>query len=696
MRGFVLLVAVALTSGFFLASAVNLPGVPVDFDVSDNVLSAIADDISERLAKEYLTYLKTGVETPAFKKLTQQLAKSHSQKDIFTRNMPDLEPRDSFFVCVACRSVLRVFIRTIREEEGELHGEESTGLMKDFAMDFCRRLNLQTEEVCEGLIDANLPTVEYIMRNSESDSQSFCSLFMEFSFCNAGTNQDYNWTLTIDDSVPPLTSSKSDIPRYSETNIKICQFTDIHYDPLYEPGSLASCAEPMCCQRNKDTAEGTSEAAGYWGDYRDCDLPWHTLESALDNAVANHDCDYVYQTGDIVDHMVWATSVEKNTGVLTKVSQRLQQAFGDVPVYPCIGNHEPHPLNLFSPEGVPDEVSTKWLYEHLYNDWSKWLPEETKETILKGGYYTVSPKKGFRIISLNSNDCYTDNFWLYHSGTDKIPQLQWFHDTLLAAEKAGEYVHVLTHIPSGDGTCWSVWAREFSRCVTRFSSTISGIFTGHSHKDEIFVYYSEEGHATGIAWNGGAVTPYSNKNPNYRVYDLDDITYEVANHHTWSFNMTEANLKPDEEPEWSEEYQFIKEFTEDTSPAGLDNLLDELAENPELMRKYWRFSRVQGDPYLNGGCDRNCLAGSLCRAAVTVNTQTQRCEELREKLYAALDNEGSTTPGGGEGTTPGGGEGTTPSDDDGDDDNGGGGSGTLGLLSISSLLAIVVSIRLSF
>lgn len=44
-------------------------------------------------------------------------------------------------------------------------------------------------------------------------------------------------------------------------------------------------------------------------------------------------------------------------------------------------------------------------------EWSAWLPEETKETILKGGYYTVSPKPGFRIIAINSNVCFTFN-WL--------------------------------------------------------------------------------------------------------------------------------------------------------------------------------------------------------------------------------------------------------------------------------------------
>ncbi|EDV91428.1 sphingomyelin phosphodiesterase 1 [Drosophila grimshawi] len=657
-----------LLCGAIAVSAVQLPPtVPVDFNLEDKVLSDIADDVANRLEQEYYTFLKTGVETPAFKQLTTQLANAHTKKDIFTKDLTELETRDSFVVCTLCRSIMRVFMRTIRDEDGELHGENSGAIMKKIAMDVCRRLNLQTEEVCEGLIDAELPTVDYIMRNSEMDSQSFCSLFLTFNFCNTGSNPDYNWSLKIDDKVEAPTSSKGDTPRQSESDIKICQFSDIHHDPLYEPGSLATCDEPMCCQRQKSSTEGTPNAAGYWGDYRDCDLPWHTLESALNHAVKTEKCTYIYQTGDVVDHMVWATSIEKNTGVLSKVSGQIDKVF-NVPVYPCIGNHEPHPLNLFSPEGVPNEVSTKWLYEHLYEDWSKWLPKETKETILKGGYYTVSPQKGFRIIALNGNDCYTDNYWLYYSGTDKIPQLEWFHDTLLAAEKNGEHVHVLNHIPSGHGTCWAVWAREYNRCITRFHKTISGIFNGHSHKDELVVHYSDEGHAASVAWNGGALTTFSFKNPNYRVYDVNSETFDVTNHRTYIFHLNEANNKPTEEPNWFLEYEFTKEFTEDLSPAGIDKLLDKFAENPDLMRKYWRYKVTTADPQVTGGCDRNCLAGSLCAAAVSVNNKRERCEELRQKLFVALDNEED------------------------DDDS----AAALSILSFTSLLAVVFTMRIGF
>lgn len=69
----------------------------------------------------------------------------------------------------------------------------------------------------------------------------------------------------------------------------------------------------------------------------------------------------------------------------------------------------------FVPKDVsPTFVSTEWMMKLAAELWSKWLPADAKETILKGGYYTVSPKPGFRIIALNSNVCYTYNWLVQH------------------------------------------------------------------------------------------------------------------------------------------------------------------------------------------------------------------------------------------------------------------------------------------
>lgn len=67
----------------------------------------------------------------------------------------------------------------------------------------------------------------------------------------------------------------------------------------------------------------------------------------------------------------------------------------------------------FAPNDITDdELSTQWLYKMMADLWIDfgWLPESTRSTILQGGYYTVSSKKGFRIIALNSNICYSYNW----------------------------------------------------------------------------------------------------------------------------------------------------------------------------------------------------------------------------------------------------------------------------------------------
>jgi hypothetical protein len=68
-------------------------------------------------------------------------------------------------------------------------------------------------------------------------------------------------------------------------------------------------------------------------------------------------------------------------------------------------------LYRFAPHYITNEkVSTNWLYQISAEMWSVWLPSETKETILKGGFYTVLAQPGFRIIALNNNVCYHFNW----------------------------------------------------------------------------------------------------------------------------------------------------------------------------------------------------------------------------------------------------------------------------------------------
>lgn len=332
--------------------------------------------------------------------------------------------------------------------------------------------------------------------------------------------------VNIDQTLGEAIEHKQNIAEPSSNDITVLQLTDIHYDPLYVPGSLAECEEALCCRREAGTIEDQSKQAGYWTDYRDCDTPRHMTEDSYLHIVETHkNIDYVYFTGDVIDHAVWSTTYDYIKEALLDQYSLLHSYFPDHPLFPCIGNHESQPLNQFAPSSVTEEqFTTQWLYDILADVWVKEfnLPEETTETIKKGGYYTVVPTEGFRVIALNNNDCYTFNWWLFYDPSYLAEQLQWFHDTLKIAEENNEKVHVLAHIPSGAGSCWHIWSREYTRIIERFRNTISGIFNGHTHIDEMNNFYSEKGnYAVNVAWNGGSLTPYSYTNPNYRLYTCD-------------------------------------------------------------------------------------------------------------------------------------------------------------------------------
>ncbi len=83
--------------------------------------------------------------------------------------------------------------------------------------------------------------------------------------------------------------------------MKILHFSDIHFQPEYLVGGNANCEEPLCCRAVKGLAQKEEDKAGYWGDYRDCDIPLHTVENALDQmAEQAKDVDLIYYTGDII------------------------------------------------------------------------------------------------------------------------------------------------------------------------------------------------------------------------------------------------------------------------------------------------------------------------------------------------------------------------------------------------------------
>ncbi|KAJ8974387.1 hypothetical protein NQ317_006166 [Molorchus minor] len=565
------------------------------------------------LVKQALTeYAETG-KHPDY---LEYALKSYPLPNIF-RHHVNLEDRDNFEVCILCEVLVNALILERKNGMSEIQlGSE--------AKFFCTLLQIENERVCNGVIDLHIGLFVYLVdHNDRLNGEKVCGLALQNMDCRGGSLYDWSVDIPEGETVDKVKASGS-------KTFNILHLSDIHIDPNYIPGKTNKCNEPVCCQFDQDDGAEDDDSCGYWGDYTDADTPMQTLNAAMDQVVT-HDFDFVYYTGDIISHRVWATSVENNTRDITLISDIFHKYF-DVPVYAALGNHEAHPVNVYlSADETDPSVSTHWLYNLTAEKWGDWLSDEATATILKGGFYTVSPKEGFRVIVLNSNVCYITNWWLIHDDKDPYGQLAWLVEVLSAAEEKSESVHILMHIPTGNSECLRTWSREYNRIIERFANTIVGHFNGHTHRDEVSVYYSSSDptQAINVAWNGASITTFSLGNPSYKIIEVDADTFVPWDIEEWTMDLAAANLDTENPPTWYKLYSFKDAYGVDSlEPSELDGLLQRMTKDHSLINQYYIF-KYRNSTYPNtNSCDDSCLKGLLCDISTTVYNQTEQCERF--------------------------------------------------------------------
>ncbi|XP_075210173.1 sphingomyelin phosphodiesterase-like [Lycorma delicatula] len=494
--------------------------------------------------------------------------------------------------------------------------------VEKIAISICQLFRLQSPDVCEGLIHLNLDVILHIADVMENmTSLQFCGTVLETLQCY-GPQPVVEWEVDIS------TINKIKSTEEEGSHVNIVQITDLHYDEEYMIGGKTDCGQPLCCRHGQGQADKPDEAAGFWGDYRFCDIPWYVVEDALSNIASNHkEAEFIYMTGDIIAHNVWSTTKEGNKRGIEYSGKKFYELL-EAKVYPILGNHEPHPANVFAPPYIKGDKSTLWLYETFFDAWGYVLTKEARETFLTGGYYTVTPKPGFRIIALNNMFAYTYNWWMIMDPVDPAGELQWLAETLYESEKSMEKVHILAHIPPGTPDTLRVWSREYARIIFRFEDIIMAQFNGHTHKEQFNVYIHEN-QARSIAFNAGSVTPYAKSNPNYRVYTVDSTTWEIKDYETYVYNLTEANQNGENSPKWYKLYSFKEAYgVESLHPESVKLLAYNMAKNKTLLEAYNRYFIKAGDAGLMKECNSHCQEVRLCEIVTTVSGDKKHCNEL--------------------------------------------------------------------
>lgn len=487
-------------------------------------------------------------------------------------------------------------------------------------------------EVCSGLFDSYGPELLPVLAII-SDARDACKLLLGES-CENSETPNHEWTVELPDNKPEI--KEPQLPKAGKPVFKVLQLSDTHYDPDYVVGSVVNCQEPLCCRSHSTPKEDEERiSAGRWGSYQKCDAPRSLLENMLNHIALEHpDVDYIIWTGDLPPHDVWKQTKQSNLDVIKDSVEMIFKMFPDKPVFPAIGNHESAPAGNFPPPWMQDEShSISWLYEELANHWLKWLPSSTGNTLQHGAFYSVLLRPGFRLISLNTNYCYSLSWWLFVNGTDPASELKWLVNELQLAENNNEKVHIIGHVAPGSEDCLKAWSRNFHDIVNRYESTITGLFYGHSHADEFEVFYDKKNRSrpTAVAYLGPSVTSFTNYNPAYRIYYVDgdhnESTREILDHETWTMDLADAN-ENENPPNWFRLYS-AKEAYEmpNLRPKYWDKLIKDMEQNSNLFQQFYRnyYRQSPTTPWCDAECKHKIICDLKCAKS---QSRHELCEQI--------------------------------------------------------------------
>ncbi|GJN94375.1 hypothetical protein Rhopal_007454-T1 [Rhodotorula paludigena] len=457
----------------------------------------------------------------------------------------------------------------------------------DLFVGFCIKLGIEDADVCAGAVGTQAPILAHDLRSialASPAAKNFCTTI--FGLCPLPNTIPHTVNLTeppLDPNDPDSGAALSEIDAarsgkrpqkrrrvakewksLGRPPFQIVHISDVHVDRSYEPGASTDCTKVICCRNYGPGSLGDSVKfpAGPFG-HKKCDAPPALVESmfrAVDEFVPNNT--FTIFTGDVVESAVWAVNEPNVTADLHAWHSDMRPVS-----YPVIGNHDVSPVNAFPRSTSSTGFASDWVFELTARDWKKWIGRAAAEQVrtMSGCYARVHPGTNLKIISLNTNYWYKQNFWLYDSDQpvwDPNGILTWMANELDAAEEAGQRAWIIGHMPFGKVDAMRDQSNYAGQIFQRYHNTIAAHFYGHSHVDEFEIAYPDYNDrraetANGIAYISGALTPTSG-NPVFRVYDIDPDTYEVMDFVPHFTNRSEAAFQVD--PVWKPYYSARESY----------------------------------------------------------------------------------------------------------------------------------------
>ena len=316
------------------------------------------------------------------------------------------------------------------------------------------------------------------------------------------------------------------------------------------------------------------------------------LQTALQRA--RHTCadpDFIIITGDFLGHsfgiryyslapsgMQTATHYNRFVAqTIAYIAMSVADRFEGVPVYATLGNNDAYcgdydiRLDTKQSRFLADTAAT--FKQYFLSSLSADDQRAFEATFLKGGYYTISPRraKKHRIVVLNSialmekypdadrGDSYPPTVKLCDSepAVSASGQLAWLADELNMTDRTGR-VWVACHVPPG-ANCYSnryrrahqPWPSMYWKDdnFNKFKNllltdghlkNLAGILAGHSHNAEFKLMRDGTNRPVSFVLMCPSISPVHKNNPSFRVMSYDRGSLGISGYQTHYLDLWAA------------------------------------------------------------------------------------------------------------------------------------------------------------
>jgi sphingomyelin phosphodiesterase acid-like 3 len=386
----------------------------------------------------------------------------------------------------------------------------------------------------------------------------------------------------------------------STTNFPVVVFSDVHFDPFYDPSLFTALVSADVSKWESIFQTSSITAPSVWG--KDTNYP--LLELALSSIRQNLGrSPLIIFTGDILVHRFSETFyalygsqdvaameafADKTVDFFT---EQVRSSVGNIPIMFAVGNNDSYE------DLGPDSTFLSNTAEFFYTEFLDGTSDHQTflDTFTSGGYYSAEPS-GTKLMVIGLNTIpFSPSPLIGDTHGAVAAELSWLDARLASAKAAGEKVWLLMHIPPGADTYSTaagmdnnghissvtmMWKPDYQASFLHILSNYPGIITlilaGHTHMDEYRILSSSD-----VVEVTPSISPRSGNNPAFKVFSFSGDTFKPTDYSSLNYDLTTMPAQ------FNNYYTFSAAYSEyGLLNSSLGELFPSLATNAEKQALY--------------------------------------------------------------------------------------------------------------